>query len=270
MSGLEESKQSLFSGKRILYAGSFTKVAEEIGEILKYDQVEVWFEVSARLAYKKILDYQKTTPFNLIIISDELFEDAELNLVQVLKAIPATRHIPLMLLGEGNSRKGEFECVIQGPYEAKKVIEAINNIFSRRFGETQKSENAFSAEDFKILLVEDNDINIMLVKKVMDMHHMKCDVAKNGKEAVEICKINKYDIILMDYHMPVMDGCSATLEIRNGDGLNRESIIVAMTGSALPKEIDKCFKAGMNHYLSKPLDINMLLNMINDYKKARR
>ncbi len=106
----------------------------------------------------------------------------------------------------------------------------------------------------KILLVDDNDINILIAKTILKKLGTTVSIAKNGLEALELFKKNKYDLIIMDCQMPKMDGYEATAKIRKIEkkkSLER-TIIMAYTANAMKGDSDKCLEAGMDDYISKP------------------
>ena len=105
----------------------------------------------------------------------------------------------------------------------------------------------------KVLLVEDNEINIKVAKAKLTRAGLNIEVALNGKEAVEACSKSRYDIIFMDMQMPVMDGLSATKIIKNCI-LNSSTPIVAMTANVMNEDREKCFAAGMNYFVPKPIN----------------
>ncbi len=110
-------------------------------------------------------------------------------------------------------------------------------------------------EGKKVLLVEDNSMNQLLAKKILNSWNLKYDVAANGKIAIEKLANEDYDIILMDMHMPEMDGYEATKYIRTEMPPPKSLIpIIAVTANAILGEEEKCRAAGMNDYISKPLD----------------
>lgn len=112
----------------------------------------------------------------------------------------------------------------------------------------------------RILLVEDNDLNRMVAQNSLQYFNCKVVEAENGLEAVEILKTKKFDIILMDIQMPEMDGIEAAKIIRNK--LNITTPIIALTANAFKTEIEKCRKAGMDDYVTKPFDETILLETI--------
>lgn len=112
----------------------------------------------------------------------------------------------------------------------------------------------------KILLVEDNLLNIKLITILFAQYGITIQVAINGMEAVEKIKTNNFDLVLMDMEMPVMNGYQATVIIRNK--LKSNIPIIALTANALPGEKKKCLQLGMNGYVSKPIDAIHLFNTI--------
>jgi len=118
-----------------------------------------------------------------------------------------------------------------------------------------------SEEKHIILLVEDNKINQVLAKTLLMKNDYKVEIAENGKKAVDAFEINKYSLILMDLHMPIMDGYEATEIIRKKD---KNIPIIALTGAMLETEKGKCISLGMNEYVSKPFDKEYLISLIKN------
>ncbi|WP_432452628.1 MULTISPECIES: PAS domain S-box protein [unclassified Agarivorans] len=110
----------------------------------------------------------------------------------------------------------------------------------------------------RVLLVEDSAMNRTVVSQVLKDVVQQLDCAENGQLAVERCQQQHFDVILMDMAMPVMDGVSATREIRNHAGLNQNTPIIAMTANAFAEDKQACFSAGMNDFITKPIDIALL------------
>lgn len=106
----------------------------------------------------------------------------------------------------------------------------------------------------RVLVVEDNEINLELVQAMLQKLGLNADLAVNGQEAVELAVTNRYDLILMDIQMPEMDGLSATRAIRSR-GLR--STVVALTANTSSDDRRAC-SAGMNDFFSKPVDEELL------------
>ena len=107
--------------------------------------------------------------------------------------------------------------------------------------------------EIRLLLVEDNRVNQMVAKGFLDRYGLRFDLAENGVEALARLEERPYDLILMDVHMPEMDGLEASRRIRTlTDPVRRDTKIIAMTASVLNSEVNECFAAGMNDYTGKP------------------
>ena len=101
----------------------------------------------------------------------------------------------------------------------------------------------------KILVVEDNKINQMITKKILNKMALNCDVIDNGEEAVEMVKETSYNIVLMDIHMPGISGIEATKRIRSFD---KDLTIFALTAVTLEDKMQEFDEAGFNDIISKP------------------
>ncbi|MDQ2084906.1 ATP-binding protein [Herbivorax sp. ANBcel31] len=121
-------------------------------------------------------------------------------------------------------------------------------------------------KDIKVLLVEDNEINIKVLSTMLKKLNIICDIAVNGEEAVEAIKEKNYDIVFMDCQMPVMDGYQATKEIRKMEEDKKHTIIVALTANAMDGDNEKCINSGMDSYLSKPVNKDNFLKVIQNIK----
>ncbi len=119
-----------------------------------------------------------------------------------------------------------------------------------------------------VLLAEDIEINREIVLSILEDSKLNIDIATNGKEAYEIFKQNmdKYDLILMDIQMPIMDGISATKSIRALSEPKAQQIpIIAMTANAFKEDEQACIAAGMNGHIAKPIEIDKLFNTLDMY-----
>ena len=115
-------------------------------------------------------------------------------------------------------------------------------------------------KDTKILVVEDMELNQLLMKTLLDDFGFECEIASNGKIAIEKLETKKYDIILMDLQMPEMNGFEATEYIRNT--LKSAIPIIALTADVTTVDLEKCKAVGMNDYISKPVDERLLYSKL--------
>src|SRR5206468_6345532 len=110
-----------------------------------------------------------------------------------------------------------------------------------------------SVRGARVLLAEDNPINQQIAREILEQAGALVTVADNGRIAIEKLRTGHFDLILMDVQMPEMDGFQATAEIR-GDPSFKDFPIIAMTAHAMSGDRDKCLAAGMNDYVTKPID----------------
>lgn len=121
-----------------------------------------------------------------------------------------------------------------------------------------------------ILLAEDNRINQMVAVRMLQKLGLTVDVANNGKKAIQMMRDGgAYDLILMDCHMPVIDGYKATCLLRDSEESGCQEIpIIALTANAMPGDKAKCFEVGMSDYLTKPIEIKRLHQMLSQWLEA--
>ncbi|MBI3187197.1 MAG: response regulator [Gammaproteobacteria bacterium] len=148
--------------------------------------------------------------------------------------------------------------------------EKIRQIFSGEVITMQNTpitihhENAGNKDwkHLRVLLVDDNVINLKLAKTFLENRGVQVDTAEQGEQAISLTDKINYDLILMDLHMPKMDGFVATEHIRNHTGPSHNTIIIALTANAMPEEKLHVFNIGMNDILLKPISENSLFETI--------
>ena len=140
-------------------------------------------------------------------------------------------------LGKGTTFTFELPLQFTEEVIKEKKVEYFNDV------------NELELSNIKILVVEDNKINQMITKKILTKMKLKCDVVDNGEEAVDMVKTNKYDVVLMDIHMPGISGIEATKIIRTFD---KELTIFALTAVTLEDKMPEFEEAGFNDIISKP------------------
>jgi two-component system sensor histidine kinase/response regulator len=126
-------------------------------------------------------------------------------------------------------------------------------------------------ENAKVLLVEDNNINRLVVEGVLQDLVLSLDMAQNGQEALDAMlscdPSDPYALVIMDCQMPVMDGYDTTRAIRQGKaGLHYKDIpVIAITANAMDGDREACINAGMSDYISKPIDSHQLINKLKQW-----
>ncbi|MFV8340894.1 response regulator [Flavobacterium sp. XS2P39] len=153
------------------------------------------------------------------------------------------------------SKGSDFSFLLHYKKAQKGIVEPI------KVKKEELSSNFLKG--IKILLVEDNELNQLLAIKVFARWEKEIDIAENGKIAIEKIEKNNYDIILMDIQMPEMDGNEVTKYIRTNMGYKSNIPIIALTAHATLVEEKRSLESGMNDYLSKPFDFNVLLEKLH-------
>ena len=123
--------------------------------------------------------------------------------------------------------------------------------------------NSAAEKKFRILVAEDDMLASHLIREMLNWHGLEMEPARTGQEAVELWENGSYDMILMDLQMPRLDGISATRMIRERERERGGHIpIVAMTANTFEEDRERCVTAGMDDYLTKPLDMKKGLDVI--------
>ena len=170
---------------------------------------------------------------------------------------------------EERFREAGIDAYVTRPVGQAELFDALTIALVREVV-TQQSAPAHEAQapelpvrperraQIRILLVEDNFLNMKLTMSQLEKLGYTADSVANGREAIEAVQQRDYPVILMDCQMPVMDGYDATMEIRKRDGRSPRRRIIALTANALAGEREKCLAAGMDDYLAKPTRIDEL------------
>lgn len=205
-------------------------------------------------------------------------------LATALKAIPAASNVKLILL-TSVAQKGDakiakeygFTGYLSKPVRRDELLDCVSLVLGLN-NETDENQivTKYTGHEFKndlqprILLVDDNEMNRKIVIRMLKNKNMSCDIAIDGSEAVRAVERNNYDIIFMDCQMPVMDGYESTTKIRELENNKRHAIIIAMTANAMEGDRIKCIEAGMDDYISKPIDFDIMFNMIRVYTEPKK
>nr|WP_287518755.1 response regulator [Okeania sp. SIO2C2] len=155
---------------------------------------------------------------------------------------------------------------------AKELPQPVNSNSSLITSQKSNNSQTIKQSIVRILLAEDNPVNQIIAKKMLHRLGYTIEIAKNGLAAVEAAKNQFYDIILMDIQMPEMDGLEATHHIRQqfkNTASTCQPWIIAMTANAMKEDRENCLKAGMNDYLSKPVQLHELAAILENFHKLK-
>ncbi|MFH2002193.1 MAG: response regulator, partial [Planctomycetota bacterium] len=234
-------------------------------------------------------------PFAIAIIDYIMPGMNGVDLARFIKKDPNLQGTLLVLLSS-MARQGDTERIKEAgcdaylvkPVREARLIEALQAVRGKQINPLQEkiitshtlaeSRNAersnktmertrFTA---KVLLVEDNVVNQKVAMTMLQKLGCTVDIADDGIEALQYLETQAYDLIFMDCQMPRMDGYEATGEIRKREGGDEHNIIVAMTANAMKGDHEKCIDAGMDDYLSKPVDRESLFNLLSRYCRSEK
>jgi len=164
--------------------------------------------------------------------------------------------------GQGSTFYFTIQLLRRHPKTKRLMVAGISPFESESPAKLPAEESISNLKGARILLVEDNIINQELTREILNDVGLNVDIAGHGQEALAQLKASaSYDLILMDVQMPVMSGLEATVLIRENP-LWKDIPIVAMTAHNTVRDKQECIKAGMNDYITKPLDTNILMSIL--------
>ncbi|MGD8783300.1 MAG: response regulator [Thioalkalispiraceae bacterium] len=117
----------------------------------------------------------------------------------------------------------------------------------------------------RVLLVEDNPVNLMVLEGMLEKLGLVTEAAKNGEEGISMWAQKNYDAIIMDIQMPQMGGLEATQQIRAREAEGMHQVIIALTANVFAEDEQACKEAGMDAYMTKPINLEVLYSTLKDY-----
>ncbi|NET37608.1 MAG: response regulator [Cyanothece sp. SIO1E1] len=207
-----------------------------------------------------------------------------LELAAKIHALPDFKTLPLVMLtsmGQYEISKQaieqHFAAFLNKPIKQSQLFDILTNILGgQQHIKIQGTRSQASTIDhqlaeklpLRILLAEDNGVNQKLATQLLARMGYRADVAGNGLEVLEALDRQPYDVILMDVHMPEMDGLSATKQICQTWPADARPCIIAMTANAMQGDREKCLDAGMDDYVSKPIRVEELVRALRQCKSG--
>lgn len=225
---------------------------------------------------------KETQPFNLLIVDWQMPGMDGLNTIRSLqrsamgKELPATIMVTAYSADELRSQADGvmLSSILVKPVQPSSLLDAIVDalgyapvsIISDASHEMNRDETSRKLHGARILLVEDNEINQELAVDILSDAGCHVEVANDGIEAIQKMEKSTFDGVLMDIHMPEMDGLEATRKIRKQERF--ETIpIIAMTAAAMKEDHEQALAAGMNDFITKPVDVNTMFSTIAKWIK---
>ena len=220
-------------------------------------------------------------PFRIVLLDSQMPAMDGETLGRKIKADPQSPDVPLVMLTSA-ARRGDarrmyeagFAAYLTKPVKQSHLLDCLRTVAGKSEGSNWAHSEAIVTrhsitEDRKrrlrILLVEDNIMNQKVALHILKVQlGYRADAVADGREAIESLSRQNYHLVLMDCQMPVMDGYQATHAIRNPNSsvLNHNIPIIAMTANAMKGDREKCLEAGMNDYITKPINVQKLTEAI--------
>ena len=268
---------------RILVVSSNTNIVRSVTENLSVLGVISESASSGLAALSLIKESSKEKQdFHAIIFDNAVKDILPKDFSGKLKGANSTTTIPVLLLvrlAEAHVKEtlvqGDFSCCLSKPVKSLELCKEVARLFGTRHADLKLNSAAVQNSGGialqnplggkRILIVDDNNINRKLMQLLVEELGGEFDLAENGIQAVDACSRKKYDLILMDVNMPVMDGLEATNRIRALESTSRRTPIFALTANTLPSDREKFLDCGMDDYLSKPINEKLLRNMLDKW-----
>lgn len=256
--------------------------------ILKHQLVACGYQCECVEHPSKALDrlceaIERGEPFDLAIVDMQMPGMDGLQLARYIKAderISSTRLVLLTSMGQRGDAKiaqeAGFAAYLTKPIRQSQLIDCLDLVLagsgsqgSRPDGSPAGIVTTHVVSEVRaslrghVLLVEDNPVNQKVAVKMLEKLGCRVDVAGNGKEAVAAIERIRYALVLMDCQMPEMDGFEATKVIREREGGDRHTPIIAMTANAAAEDRDHCLNVGMDDFISKPVTAQVLASVLD-------
>ena len=272
-------------GMKVLVVDDNATSRDILREMLESFSFSVSVAASGAEGITELENADKDKPIELVIMdwkmpgmdgieaSKLIKSHQELSKIPAIVLVTAYGREEVMLQTEGVGLQGFllkpinpsilFDTIMQAFGEA---VPEISRVAQRKEQEAKAWENIQGA---RVLLVEDNEINQQVAMEILQGAGLNVTIANNGQEGVDAARANQYDAILMDIQMPVMDGYTATHEIRKDERF-KEMPIIAMTAHAMSDDEDKSLEAGMNGHVAKPIDPDQLFATLQKWIKPSK
>jgi CheY-like chemotaxis protein len=233
-------------------------------------------------------------PYQVAIVDDGMPGMDSESLARAIKADPALRETVLVMLTSigqpGDARRmaeAGFAAYLTKPVRPSELIDALAAVWGAKtratptglvtrhtLAESRAAKTPPPAETSRhirayVLVAEDNIVNQKVAAGLLEELGCRVDVVSTGREAVERCELLPYDLVFMDCQMPEMDGYQATAEIRRREASTRHTPIVAVTAHNMEGDREKCLRAGMDDYASKPVNPAKLEEILDRWVMRR-
>ncbi len=263
--GEAETQHQLLAGLNVLVVDDDETTRQILRHQLRSRRIKTTEAGEAAEALKLLQQTVATdSPFQVVILDSEMPEKDCLGLAGAIKDDLLFTDLKLILLTPmgkvlepGAWRAAGIDACLAKPVKQSRLLECITRLLTGESAAPVRDAGG-EAKPLRILVAEDNQVNRKVTLLQLGNLGYTADAVANGLEAVQAVRKMPYDVVLMDCHMPEMDGYEATRAIRQLPGRARLIRILAVTANANPEEKRNCLDAGMDDYLIKPIDLKQL------------
>jgi CheY-like chemotaxis protein len=175
----------------------------------------------------------------------------------------STRILPMAYLGTGLEKESALMPLLTKPLRASQLVELLlqcltgdlDSEMSSKRVPVKDSHSETEVWNARVLVVDDNESNLLVARLLLERLGCSVNTASSGNDALERTQHETFDMVFMDCSMPEVDGYEATRRLRSQEMPNTRNIVIAMTAYALSGDRQRCLDAGMDDYLSKPIDL---------------
>ena len=269
-------------GKRILVVDDNQAAREAFMEYLIAMKFRAQAVASGEEAIFAAKQADSEDPFDLVLVDWQMSGMDGIAAAKKLKSPSHLAHTPIVVLVMTSDQEDIFrfapdafiDDILVKPVSQSTIYDFLVRLFlpvhESAAGQTIHQEKQYGLSGFKVLLTEDSDVNLQIAVELLKSQGMLVDTAENGLEAVRLFESateNAYHLVLMDLHMPRMDGFEAARRIR---GLSGDVPIIAMTAKTLDEDKERCFEAGINDHIPKPIDVDHLFATLSKWLRPQR
>ncbi len=264
-----QSGSIVLRGKRLLVVDDNASSRHALGRLAAAWGMTVRDTGSAREALEWLAGTER---FDLAVIDYVMPEMDGVTLARRIRADMGHRAPPMIMVSAASSMdlaRNDFAGFLAKPIRQSTAHDVFANVVSGLPGGTASAKPMVAArpgaerQALRILVAEDNPVNQKVALRMFESLGYRADVAADGAQAIEAIEKSGYDVVFMDMQMPVMDGLEATRQICQRWPSGKRPKIIAMTANALLGDRERCLEAGMDDYLSKPIERSRLTEIVS-------
>ncbi|MBM3579422.1 MAG: response regulator [Alphaproteobacteria bacterium] len=280
-----DEQKAKITGKKIAYCDNNEAAINTYGKVfddlhLKKEVIYISKELDAECVKFALENLNKVVDPDIIVLGHNKHtgQDA-IEIAEQIKSSIKLKNVPIILLisphdkNEVSSNKlSLFKYVVTKPIKNKNLLFSIFSALNINYDDYDniiiEKDVIQSTKNIKALICEDNEVNMKVISSMLKQFNIKHDMAENGQEAINKFNHVKYDMILMDCMMPIMDGFDATRKIRQiekEENYKRTTLIFALTANVSEDDKKKCLDTGMNDFIPKPIKYNMIEEILTKW-----